>query len=69
MSPTDLSRLRGGFFGVIFQNPMSALNPMLKMGPQLAEQARRLQDYRRRRRRGKPSRCWHVPASLTRKPL
>jgi oligopeptide/dipeptide ABC transporter ATP-binding protein len=33
--------LRGGQFGVIFQDPMSALNPMLKIGPQLAEQARR----------------------------
>ncbi len=41
MSPADLSRLRGGFFGVIFQDPMSALNPMLKIGPQLAGQARR----------------------------
>mgnify|MGYP001242790123 FL=1 len=41
MSPKELSRLRGGFFGVIFQDPMSALNPMLKIGPQLAEQARR----------------------------
>ena len=41
MSPGDLCRLRGGFFGVIFQDPMSALNPMLKIGPQLAEQARR----------------------------
>ncbi len=41
MSPADLSRLRGGFFGVIFQDPMSALNPMLKIGPQLAEQSRR----------------------------
>ena len=36
-----LSRLRGGTFGVVFQDPMSALNPMLKVGPQLAEQARR----------------------------
>ena len=41
MSPAELSRLRGGFFGVIFQDPMSALNPMLKIGLQLAEQARR----------------------------
>ena len=41
MSPAELSRLRGGFFGVIFQDPMSALNPMLKIGPLLAEQARR----------------------------
>ncbi len=39
MAPADLSRLRGGFFGVIFQDPMSALNPMLKIGPQLARQA------------------------------
>ncbi len=43
LSPRDLSALRGGFFGVIFQDPMSALNPMLKIGPQLAEQARRFQ--------------------------
>lgn len=41
MSPRQLSTLRGGRFGVIFQDPMSALNPMLKIGPQLAEQARR----------------------------
>ncbi len=41
MSPKKLSSLRGGQFGVIFQDPMSALNPMLKIGPQLAEQARR----------------------------
>lgn len=41
LSPKALSRLRGGQFGVIFQDPMSALNPMLKIGPQLAEQAQR----------------------------
>jgi oligopeptide/dipeptide ABC transporter ATP-binding protein len=39
LSPPELSALRGGFFGVIFQDPMSALNPMLKIGPQLARQA------------------------------
>ncbi|ESX64641.1 ABC transporter ATP-binding protein [Mesorhizobium sp. M0959] len=37
----QLSDLRGRYFGVIFQDPMSALNPMLKIGPQLARQARR----------------------------
>ena len=41
MDASDLSDLRGRFFGVIFQDPMSALNPVLKIGPQLAEQARR----------------------------
>ncbi len=41
MTSKELSAIRGGQFGVIFQDPMSALNPMLKIGPQLAEQARR----------------------------
>ena len=36
-----LSTLRGRYFGVVFQDPMSALNPMLKVGPQLAAQVRR----------------------------
>ena len=39
LSAKERSALRGGFFGVIFQDPMSALNPMLKIGPQLARQA------------------------------
>ncbi|ESZ11260.1 ABC transporter ATP-binding protein [Mesorhizobium sp. L48C026A00] len=41
MGSRQLSELRGRYFGVIFQDPMSALNPMLKIGPQLARQARR----------------------------
>ena len=44
----ELSRMRGGFFGVIFQDPMSALNPMLQIGPQLADQARRFAGLSRR---------------------
>ena len=38
----DLARLRGQNFGVVFQDPVSALNPMLKIGPQLMRQAMRL---------------------------
>ena len=41
MSAAELSSIRGKDFGVIFQDPMSALNPMLKIGPQIAEQAAR----------------------------
>ena len=41
MDSAALSDLRGRYFGVIFQDPMSALNPMLKIGPQLARQAQR----------------------------
>lgn len=37
-----LSDRRGGNFGVVFQDPISALNPMKRVGPQLAAQARRL---------------------------
>lgn len=41
LNDAELTDMRGRYFGVIFQDPMSALNPMLKIGPQLAEQARR----------------------------
>ena len=34
-------KIRGNEFGVVFQDPLSALNPMRRIGPQLAEQARR----------------------------
>ena len=44
----QLTRLRGRGFGVIFQDPMSALNPMLRVGPQLASQARRFLDITNR---------------------
>ncbi|WP_461535082.1 ABC transporter ATP-binding protein [Spongorhabdus nitratireducens] len=41
-SGKELARLRGENFGIIFQDPISALNPMKKVGPQLASQAMRL---------------------------
>ncbi len=42
-SDRALADLRGRNFGVVFQDPISALNPMKKIGPQLMRQAMRLQ--------------------------
>lgn len=48
---SQLSMLRGRDFGVVFQDPMSALNPMLRVGPQLASQAERFAGLSRREAR------------------
>jgi peptide/nickel transport system ATP-binding protein/oligopeptide transport system ATP-binding protein len=36
----DLRRLRGGQVGIVFQDPMSSLNPVQRVGDQIAEQIR-----------------------------
>ena len=36
----DVQRLRGGVVGMVFQEPMTALNPTMRIGPQIAEGAR-----------------------------
>ena len=37
MSSRDLNRLRGNEVAMVYQDPMAALNPALRIGPQLAE--------------------------------
>jgi len=52
----QLSYLRASFFGVIFQDPISALNPEVKVGSQLAALAERFADMLRNRRKRNPHR-------------
>jgi peptide/nickel transport system ATP-binding protein len=48
MSERDLCRLRGDRLGIVFQEPMTALNPVMQIGEQVAEPLR----LHRRLRRG-----------------
>ncbi|MEJ2453033.1 MAG: ABC transporter ATP-binding protein [Candidatus Thiodiazotropha sp.] len=40
LSEREMRRLRGGRLGMVFQEPMSSLNPVLRIGEQIAESVR-----------------------------
>ncbi|MGB6009264.1 ABC transporter ATP-binding protein [Castellaniella sp.] len=53
MSAAELSRMRGNKISMIFQEPMTALNPVYTVGDQISEPLRRHQGLSRERARAK----------------
>ncbi|MEE4639724.1 MAG: ABC transporter ATP-binding protein [Wenzhouxiangella sp.] len=53
LSPGELSRLRGSKISMIFQDPVSSLNPYMTIGDQLVEVLTHHRNLRRREARGR----------------
>lgn len=45
LTPQELTGVRGNEIGMIFQDPMSSLNPVMRVGRQVAEPLRRHREY------------------------
>ena len=56
----ELRRIRGGAVAMVFQDPMTSLNPVFKVGDQIAEAIRRARARRDRRRRSARSSCSQI---------
>ena len=61
-SEREMRGLRGSDIAMIFQEPMTALNPLYTIGDQIAETIVVHDGVRRTRRASAPSRCWGAPA-------
>ena len=59
LTPKELRSVRGDQIAMIFQDPMTCLNPAFTVGNQIAEQVRRPPGrHPQGGQRGSPSRCW-----------
>ena len=60
LSEPSMRAVRGDEIGMIFQEPMSSLNPLLTADEQIAEVVRLHRASGRRRRVAMPWRCWRA---------
>ena len=58
LSPDGMREVRGNEIGMIFQEPMNALNPVKKIGVQLSEVFYSIKSWKVRRPGKAQSRCW-----------
>ena len=56
-----LRRIRGNEIAMIFQEPMTSLNPVFTIGNQIAETLSCTRAWTARRPASRPSRCWNGP--------
>ena len=55
-----LAEWRGAEIAMIFQDPMSSFNPLMRIGTQITETLRRHRGCPKRRRSPRPRNCWRA---------
>ena len=64
MPPAELAKLRGGAISMIFQEPMTALDPVFTIGEQIAETIVHHEGVGHAAATGVRSNCWSRCRSL-----
>ena len=68
LTPEEMRKVRGKRIGMVFQDPLTSLNPLYRIGDQIVETIRtHVAPCRRRRPASAPSPCCRRPASRARR--